>query len=97
MYKLVYLAKTILELGKTVMYDFWYENLQKSKIKIKINDVIKIKIVWIKTSNIYKEIIADVETRFATSNYDVNRPLPKVKCYKVLKRITKKGVIKKTV
>ena len=84
MYKLVYLAKTILELGKTVMYDFWYENLQKSKIRIKINDVIKIKIVWIKTSNIYKEIIADVETRFATSNYDVNRPLPKVKCYKVL-------------
>ena len=84
MYKLVYLAKTILELGKTVMYDFWYENLQKSKIRIKINDVIKIKIVWIKTSNIYKEIIADVETRFATSNYDVNRRLPKVKCYKVL-------------
>ena len=84
MYKLVYLAKSILELGKTVMYDFWYENLRKSKIRIKINLVIKIKILLIKTSNIYKEIIADVETRFATSNYDVNRPLPKVKCYKVL-------------
>ena len=63
------MENSILELGKTVMYDFWYENLRKSKIRIKINFVIKIKVVWIKTSNIYKEIIADVETRFATSNY----------------------------
>ena len=36
-------------------------------------------IVYIKTGNIYKDIAEDVETRFDTSNYDLDRPLPKEK------------------
>ena len=36
-------------------------------------------IVYIKTDDIYKEIAEDVETRFDTSNYELDRPLPKVK------------------
>ena len=33
-------------------------------------------IVDIKTEDIYKDILGDVETRLDTSNYNVNRPLP---------------------
>ena len=33
-------------------------------------------IVYIKTDVIYKDIAKDVETRFDTSNYELERPLP---------------------
>ena len=36
-------------------------------------------IVHIKTDNIYKDIAEDVETRFDTSNFELDRPLPKIK------------------
>ena len=36
-------------------------------------------IVYIKTDNIYKDITKDVETRFVTVNYELDRPLPKGK------------------
>ena len=34
-------------------------------------------IVYIKTNDIYEEIAEDIETRFDTSKYDLDRPLPK--------------------
>ena len=36
-------------------------------------------IVYIKTDGIYKDIAEDVETRFDTSNYELDKPLPKGK------------------
>ena len=36
-------------------------------------------IVYIKTDDNYKDIAEDVETRFDTLNYELNRPLPKEK------------------
>ena len=33
-------------------------------------------IAYIKTDDIYKNIAEDVETRFDTSNYELERPLP---------------------
>ena len=36
-------------------------------------------IVYIKADDIYKDIAEDVETRFDTSNYELDRPLPKAK------------------
>ena len=36
-------------------------------------------IVFIKTDDINKDITKDVETRFNTSNYELDRPLPKGK------------------
>ena len=33
-------------------------------------------IVQIKTDDIYKDIAEDVETRFETSNYELDKPLP---------------------
>ena len=34
-------------------------------------------IVYIKTDDSYKDIAEDVETRFDTSNHELDRPLPK--------------------
>ena len=36
-------------------------------------------LVYIKTDDIYKVIAEDVEIRFDTSNYELDRPLPKGK------------------
>ena len=36
-------------------------------------------IVYIKTDDIYKDIAEDVESRFDTSNYELDRQLPKIK------------------
>ena len=33
-------------------------------------------VVYIKADDIYKDIVEDVETRFDTSNYVLDRPLP---------------------
>ena len=48
----------------------------------KQNDVIWIQsvfIVYIKTDDIYKDVQEDIETRFDTSSYELDRPLPKQK------------------
>ena len=37
-----------------------------------------------KTDDIYKDIAEDVETRFDTSNYELDRPLPKRKKKKII-------------
>ena len=41
-------------------------------------------IVYTKTVDIYKDITKDVETRFDTSNYELDRPLPKGENEKVI-------------
>ena len=41
-------------------------------------------IVYIKTNDIYKDIEEYVETRFDTSDYELDRPLPKAKNKKVI-------------
>ena len=41
-------------------------------------------IVYIKTNDIYKDIAEDVVTRFDTSNYELQRPLPKGKNQKLI-------------
>ena len=40
-------------------------------------------IMSIKTNDFYKDIANDVEKRFDTSNYEVNRPLPKERIKKL--------------
>ena len=41
-------------------------------------------IVYIKTDDIYEDIAEDIDTGFDTSNYELNRPLPKGKNKKVI-------------
>ena len=86
MNKLVYLGLSRLDTSKAEMYEFWYDYL-----KPKYNDKAKMCyintdsfIVHIKTEDIYNDISEDIETRFDTSNHNVNRLLPMRKSKKVL-------------
>ena len=66
------------------MYDFWYGYVnpkygEKAKLcQMDTNSFIE----YIKTDYVYKEIAEDVETRLDTSNYELDRPLPKGKVKK---------------
>ena len=41
-------------------------------------------IFHVKTNDIYKDIAQDIETRLNTSNFEIDRPLPKGKNKKVI-------------
>ena len=81
-----YLGLLILEISKTLMYEFWY-NYMKPKygenVKLCYMDTDSF-IIHIKTKDFYKHVANDVERRFDTSNYEVNRPLPIEKNEKVI-------------
>ena len=84
--KPIYLGLSILEISKTLMYEFWYDYM-----KPKYNDNVKLCymdtdsfIMNIKTNDFYEDIASDVENRLDTSNYEVNRPLPTGKNKKVI-------------
>ena len=84
--KPIYLGLSILEISKILMYEFWYDYM-----KPKYNDNVRLCyvdtdsfVMHIKIINFYKDIASDVENRFPTSNYEVNRPLPTGKNKKVI-------------
>ena len=84
--KTIYLGLSILEISKILMYEFWYDYM-----KPKYNDNVRLCyvdtdsfVMHIKIINFYKDIASDVENRFPTSNYEVNRPLPTGKNKKVI-------------
>ena len=86
MNKPIYLGLPILEISKILMYEFWYDYM-----KPKYNDSVKLCymdtdsfIMNIKTEGFYKDVANDVEKRFDTSNYEVDRPLPTGKNKKVI-------------
>ena len=67
----------MLDSSKIVMYEFWYDYVKPKygkKAKLCYTDTDSF-IVFIKTNDIYKNIVEDVETRFDTSNYELDRPL----------------------
>ena len=82
----IYLGLSILDISKTLMYEFWY-NYMKPKydynLKLCYMDTDSF-VMNIKTNYFYKDIANDVEKRFDTSNYEVNRPLPIGKNKKVI-------------
>ena len=68
------------------MYEFWYDYM-----KLKYGNDVKwcyidtdSFIMNVKTNYFYEDIASDVENRFDTSNYEVNRPLPMGKNKKVI-------------
>ena len=86
MKKPIYLGLSILEIGKIIMYEFWYDyvkNKYRNMAKLRYMDTDSL-IMNIKTKDFYKDIAQDVEERFDTSNYNVDRPLPKGKNKKVI-------------
>ena len=86
MNKPVYLGLSILDLSKTVMYEFWYDYVKPKygeNAKLCYMDTDSF-IVHVKTDDIYKDIAEDVETIFDTSNFEIDRPLPIGKNKKVI-------------
>ena len=66
---------SVLELRKILMYEFGYDYIKPKygeKAKLCYMDT-NSSIVYIKTDDIYKDIGEDVETRFDTSNYELDR------------------------
>ena len=85
MNKPVHLGLSVLELSQILMPEFWFDYVKPKygeKAKLFCMDTDSF-IVYIKTDEIYKDIAEDVETRFDTSNYDLDRLLPKGKNKKV--------------
>ena len=86
MNKPVYLGLSILEVSKIVVYEFWYGYVKPKycgKAKLCYMDTDNF-IVYKKTEDIYSDIAKEVEIRFDTSNYELDRPSPKVKNKKVI-------------
>ena len=80
MTKPLYLGMSILDISKTLMYEFWYDYIEPKygdKTKLCFTDTDSF-IVNIKTEDFFEDIPNDVERWFDTSNYDKNdkRPLP---------------------
>ena len=76
--KPIYLGLSILEISKTLMYEFWYDYMKpkyNGNVKLCYMDTDSF-IMNIKTKDFYEDIASDVENRFDTSNYEANRPLP---------------------
>ena len=74
------------------MCEFWYDYwkpkyCEKAKLCYMDKDSF---IVYIKTNDIYNNIAKDDETRFDTSNYELDRPLPKGKNEKVIQLMKNK-------
>ena len=88
MTKPIYLGISILDISKTLMYEFWYD-----VIKPKYGDRAKLCymdtdsfVIYIITEDYYKDIADDAERWFDTSSFDENDkgPLPIGKNKKVL-------------
>ena len=76
--KPIHLGQAILDIGKILMYKFWY-----NYIKPKYGDKARLCcmntdnfVIHIKTEDFYKVITNDVEKWFDTSNYDENDKRP---------------------
>ena len=84
--KPVYLGLSILDLSKIVMYKFWYDYVKPKydgNARLCYMDTDSF-VVHVKTDDIYKDIAEEVKTRFDTSNFEIDRPLPKGKIKKKL-------------
>ena len=86
MNKSVYLCLAILEISKTLMYEFWYDFIkpkyqQNAKLCYMDTDSF---IIYLKTEDVYEVIADDVEKKIDTPNYEFDRPLPTSKNKKVI-------------
>ena len=87
MNKPVYLGQALLDLSKTIMYEFHYDYMKRKyddeKLKLYYMDTDS-PIYNIKTEDFYADIADNVEARFDTIGYVPDRPLPVGKNKKVI-------------
>ena len=86
MNKPIHLGLSILDISKILMYEFWYDYMKPkydNDVKLCYMETDSF-VMNIKTEDFYKGIANDVEKRFDTSNYEVDRPLPTGKNKKVI-------------
>ena len=88
MNKPVYLGMSILDISKTLMYEFWYDYIKpkyKDKAELCYTDTDSF-VIHIKTEDFYRDIANDVQNWFDTSNYEEvdKRPLPVGKSEKII-------------
>ena len=72
MNKPAYLGLSILEISKTLMYEFWYDYFKpkyQNNAKLCYMDTDSF-IIHIKTEDFYKDIADDVKKRYDTSDYE---------------------------
>ena len=77
----MYLGLSILDLSKTAIDKFWCDYVKEKyceNTKLCYMDSERF-IVHVKANDIYKHIAENVETRFETSNFELDRPIPKGK------------------
>ena len=78
MNKPIYLGLAIFSLSKVKMYEYWYDEMEPkygNRIRLCYVDMDSF-IMHIKTEDFYEDIAKDVEKKYDTSNYTVERPLP---------------------
>ena len=78
MNKPIYLGMSILDISKTLMYEFWYEYIKpkyKEKAKLCYMDTDSF-VINIFTEDFFEDINNDIERWFDTSNYDKNGKIP---------------------
>ena len=93
MNKPVYLGLSVIDLSKTVMHELWFDYLKPKygeNAKLCYMDTDSF-LVHVKTDDIYKDIAEDVEKRYDTSNFEIDRPLPRGKNKNVI-GLTKDGL-----
>ena len=86
MNKPIYLELSMLEISKILMHEVWYDYRKPrygDNVKLCYMDADSF-IMHIKTEDVYKDIANDVEKRFDTSSYEVDRPLSTGKNKKVI-------------
>ena len=88
MNKPIYLGQAILDISKTLMYEFWYDYIKPmygDKAKLCYADTDSL-VMHIKTEGFYKDIANDLERLFDTSNYNKkdDTPLPIDKNKKII-------------
>ena len=78
MNKPVYLEVSILEISKILTHEFCYDYVKPKYgeiAKLCLMDVDNL-IIYIKADDICKDMANDLETRFGTSNYELDGLLP---------------------
>ena len=78
--KPIYIGMSILDISKTLMYEFWYDYIEpkyQGRAKLCYIDTDSF-VIHIKTEDFHEDIANDAEKWFDTSNYtkDDNRLLP---------------------